>query len=275
MKEKAILIISLFIGLVALFLTTRYLKGKETEFNKRIEAIYAGAKKIQVVVAKGDIPSGTVITKTDLALDSVFETAAGSHAVMRDDATQVLGKKALFPIKRGDVVSWAFIEGGIPSVGGLSSIITPGLRALSLPVGGSSAVSGMIQPKDNVDVLGTFSFPSELPGQMETVTLTILQDVTILATGQTTTRQQLLRGTERSTRRTSGYSSVTLEVTPKEAELLVFAQQLKGSLTLTLRHPKDVTWKRELPSVNFDHIQNQLPAINLERQRNVRHKKDI
>lgn len=275
MKEKIILVVSLVFGLAALLLTTQYLKSKEAEFNERIKAIYAGARKVQVVVAREKIPGGTVITKKDLALDNVFESAAGSHAVRRDDVQHVLGKKAVFPIERGDVVSWSFIQGGLPATGGLSSLITPGLRAISLSVGGASAVSGMVRPKDNVDVLGTFAFPSKKnPGVMETVTLTILQDVTVLATGQTTSRQQLLdrRG---GGRRASGYSTVTLEVTPQESELLVFAQQMKGSLTLALRHPSDVTWKRNLPSVDFSHLQHELPAINLERQRNVRHKEGL
>ncbi len=132
----------------------------------------------------------------------------------------------------------------------------------------------MVQPKDNVDVLGTFAFPSqESPGQMETVTLSVLQDVTVLATGQKIARQSL--GQRNSRYNSSGYNTVTLEVTPREAELLVFAQKMKGSLTLALRHPTDVTWKRDLPAVNFDLLQNELPAINLERQRNIRHKKDL
>jgi pilus assembly protein CpaB len=275
MKEKVILVVSLIFGLAALLMTTQYLKGKEADFNKRIAEIYAGARKVNVVVARDNIPGGTVLTKKDLIEDAVFASAAGSHAVRRDDVQQVLGKKIMFPVARGDVISWSFIEGGMPTTGGLSSLITPGLRAISLSVGGSSAVSGMIQPKDNVDVLGTFAFPSQdIPGQMETVTLSVLQDVTVLATGQTTSRQQLLAGRGKS-RSSGGYSTVTLEVTPRESELLVFAQQMKGSLTLTLRHPRDVGWKRDLPTVNFDHLQHELPAINLERQRDVRKKKGL
>jgi len=274
-KEKVILVVSLLFGVAALLLTTQYLKGKEAEFNERVKEIYAGARKVNVVVAKGDIPGGTVLTKKDLATDDVFESAAGSHAVRRENVQQVLGKKTMFPINRGDVVSWSFIEGGIPMTGGLSNLITPGLRAISLALGGASAVSGMVQPKDNVDVLGTFAFPSQtIPGQMETVTLTVLQDVTVLATGQTTSRQQLM-GQRGRGRNSSGYSSVTLEVTPQESELLVFAQQMKGSLTLALRHPSDVSWKQDLPSVNFDHIQHKLPEINLDRQRTVRGKKGL
>ena len=274
MKEKIILGVSLLFGVVALLLTTQFLKSKEAEYNKRIQAIYAGAKKVNVVVASQDIPGGTVITKKDLALDDVFESAAGSHAITGGSFRSILGKKTMFPLKRGDVVSWSFIEGGLPTSGGLSSRITPGLRAISISVSGASAVSGMVQPKDNVDVLGTFAFPSQdTPGQMETVTLSVLQDVTILATGQKMARQA--SGQQNSRYSSSGYNTVTLEVTPREAELLVFAQKMKGSLTLALRHPTDVTWKRDLPSVNFDLLQNELPKINLERQRNIRHKKNL
>jgi len=274
MKEKIILAVSLLFGIAALLLTTQYLKSKEADFNEEIAKIYAGAKKVKVVVASQSIPGGTIISKNDLALSSVFQSAAGSHAITAEDFRSILGKKTLFPLKRGDVVSWAFIEGGLPTGGGLSSLITPGLRAISISVGGASAVSGMVQPKDNVDVLGTFAFPSqESPGQMETVTLSVLQDVTVLATGQKIARQSLAQRNSRYN--SSGYNTVTLEVTPREAELLVFAQKMKGSLTLALRHPTDVTWKRDLPAVNFDLLQNELPAINLERQRNIRHKKDL
>jgi len=275
MKEKLILVVSLLFGLTALLLTTQFLKGKEVEFNKRVKEMYKDARKVNVVVAKNSIPGGTVLTKKDLITMDVFVAAAGSHAVRRDDVQKILGKKIMFPISKEDVISWAFIEGGVPTSGGLSSLIQPGLRAISLSVGGASALSGMLQPKDNVDVLGTFAFPSQdNPGEMETVTLSVLQDVTILATGQTMSRQ-LLAGRNGQRRSSGGYSTVTLEVTPQESELLVFAQQMKGSLTLTLRHPRDVTWKKDLPSVNFDYLQNALPQINLDRQRNVRKNRNL
>jgi len=275
MKEKIILAVSLLFGIAALLLTTHYLKGKEAEFNKKLADIYAGATKAKYVVAINNIPKGTIISKKDIGLKTVFVSAAGSLAITEDNFRKILGKKAEHSIRKDDVLTWSLIQGGRPTIGGLSELITPGLRAISISVSGASAVSGMVQPKDNVDVLGTFAFPSpDVAGQMETVTLSVLQDVTVLATGQNTARQQLL-GSRKSRYGSSGYSTVTLEVTPREAELLVFAQKMKGSLTLSLRHPADVTWKKQLPAVDFDLLQNELPAINLERQRNIRHKKDI
>lgn len=275
MKEKITLAVSLLMGIVALLITTRYIKQKEAALNQKLQAIYAGARKVKVVVAADTIPAGTVISRADLGSLDVFESAAGSHAVRPEDVDFIIGKKTVFPLKLKEVVSWSFVEGGAPAAAGLSSLVTPGLRAVSLPIGGAQAVSGMVRPSDRIDVLGTFSFPSKTqPEVMENVTLTVLQDVTVLATGQTTARQ--LQGS-RNTRAAAGagYSTVTLEVSAEEAELLVFAQQMRGSLTLTLRNPGDVSWKRDLPSVNFDHVQNALPEINLRRQRDIRHKSNL
>jgi pilus assembly protein CpaB len=145
------------------------------------------------------------------------------------------------------------------------------MRALSISVSGAASVSGMVQPNDRVDVLGTFSFPAEgVQGEMESVTLTVLQDVTVLAVGNQLSR----RPTDRA-RRSGGYSTVTLEITPREAELLVFAEQVKGRLVLSLRNASDVSFESDLPSVNFEQLQTTLPDMNRFRQQNIRHKRNI
>ena len=142
---------------------------------------------------------------------------------------------------------------------------------MSIAVGGEAAVSGLVAPNDHVDILGTFTFASKtLPGEMESSTLTVLQDVTILATGR-----ELAGAQTRGGRSSSGYSMVTLEVTPREAELLVFAQHVRGQLFLTLRNGEDVGFESELPDVNFEHLEKKLPEYNDYRQRNIRKKKTL
>ena len=63
---------------------------------------------------------------------------------------------------------------------------------------------------------------------------------------------------------------VTFEVSPEEAEILIFAQQTRGQLYLTLRHPDDIYAKDDLPSINFDYIESVLPDLNTKRQQQVR-----
>lgn len=272
MKQKIIPIVSVCIGILAALLTHQYLRAKRNELQAWRDQIYAGARKVKVIVAGRDLPSGSAIRPSDLAKADEFQRTVGDRAVTVEDANMLLGKSTLFSIQKGQVILWADIEGG-RSGAQLATAIKPGMRAIALSVGGSSGVSGMIEPNDRVDVLGTFALPSKtIPGEIETVTLTVLQDVTILATGQELAKGRM-SGDSRSSSR--AYNSVTLETTPREAELLVFAQQMKGSLTLALRNPSDVSYEKDLPSVNFQQMETSLPELNQYRQRNIRHKRDM
>ncbi len=273
MKDKLIPIMSVVIGLLAFFLTYKYLKIGQDKLAEQWTQLENAMQKIEVVIALEDIPGGTTISKKDIGRKYFYKTAVSKEAVTPQDAPRILGKKTMYQINIGDIVSWDLIEGGSPAQKNLSSMITPGMRAISIPVGGASAVSGMVRPNDRVDVLGTFTFPSKtVPGQMEMTTLTILQDVTIMATGQKTADQALFGSRNTGS---DNYSLVTIEVTPREAELLVFAQQTQGRLTLSLRNAMDVHYEQDLPSINFEHLQNKLPEYNLYRQRNIRLKRNI
>jgi Flp pilus assembly protein CpaB len=101
------------------------------------------------------------------------------------------------------------------------------------------------------------------------VTFTLLQDVSVLATGDQLANEDF--GSTRGSR-ARGYSTVTLELTMEEAEVLVFAQTVKGALTLSLRNPEDVLFKENLPEINFKEMQSRLETLNIDRQRFVRKK---
>jgi len=273
MKQKIIPIASVVIGLAAFFMTVQYFRGKHAELEALRNELRRDARRIEVAAAAHDIPGGTVIKHNDLKLIEVPEMAVSAQVVKRSEGRLILGRKTVFPIRADKPILWSEIEGGAPSERELASLVKVGLRAVSLSVGGASAVSGMVRPSDRVDILGTFSFPSQTrPDTMETVTLTVLQDVTVLATGQTTPKTRVARG---AAKRPSGYSTVTVEVTPREAELLVFAQQVRGRLVLSLRNPSDVTYESDLPEINFEHIETKLPELNLYRQRNIRLKRNL
>ena len=270
MKQKIIPIIAIIIGFLAFVLTSQYLKNKNDDFDKRLAELYAGAEKVRVLVAAHDIPGGSVIGRDDLGGLRIFKTSARDLGLLPRDADLVLGRKTQLAIKANEQILWSDIEGGSPAAKGLADRVKPGMRALSISVSGAAAVSGMVRPNDRIDVLGTFSFPSErVVGEMEAVTLTVLQDVTVLAVGSEISRQPSQR-----TRRSGSYSTVTLEVTPREAELLVFAEQMKGRLVLDLRNPKDLSYEDDLPSVDFEQLQSALPELNRFRQQNIRHKRN-
>ena len=264
MKQKFVLIFSALCGLIAFFLTNRYLEMERAK-------LYAGAVKIDVIAAARDLPAGTKIDPSkDLGKLSVFKSAVGENVCVPEDVATVEGKSLLFPLRANEPLMWAYVDMPDRGRAGLANMVKPGLRAVSLPVSGASAVSGLVQPNDRVDILGTFSYPSrKQAGETESVTLTVLQDVTVLATGSKLGKSQLGQNINSA----GGFSTITLEVTPREAEVLVFAQHVKGQLLLTLRNEADVSYEDKLPEIDFQQIEEKLPELNLIRQRDIRHKK--
>lgn len=270
MKNKIVPIVSVIVGIIAFALTFQYLSGEKKKLEKLKEQISKANRYIEVAGAARDIPGGTKLAENDLDLIRIPEAFAPEDVVTRNEGYLILGRKVMSQVTGGKPIVWSNLEGGGGAAEhGLSQMITHRMRAISLSIGGASAVSGMVQPNDRVDVLGTFSFPSKAPGEMETVTLTVLQDVTVLATGQTLAKDKTLA---RKRMATTAYSTVTLEVTLREAELLVFAQQMRGNLTLALRNPSDTSFETELPEINFQKVKEELAPLNQERQKTIRGK---
>ena len=58
-------------------------------------------------------------------------------------------------------------------------------------------------------------------------------------------------------------------MTPREAEMLAFAEQMRGRLTLSLRNRNDVSYEKELPQVDFAKIRAEIEELNLKRQQKL------
>ena len=57
---------------------------------------------------------------------------------------------------------------------------------------------------------------------------------------------------------------MTLEVTPQEAEMIAFAEQMKGRLVLTLRNRTDNS-SPSLPPVDYEKIKAMIGDLNMAR----------
>jgi len=267
MKQHVVLILSALIGVIAFFMTRGYIKAER-------DALFKDAEKVVAVVAARDLARGTVLKMEDLGQKEVFRVAISGQAVLPEEVNAIIGKRLQYEVRKHQAIPWSYVDVPERQRFGLAPMIKPGMRALSLSIGGDAAVSGLVAPNDRVDILGTFTMPSRRqPGQVEAVTFTILQDVSVLATGQRLARTEMGGPAVLDAR--GGYSTVTFEVTPREAELLVFAQHMKGQLTLTLRNPDDLGFERDVPEVNFEYLERVLPDLNLKRQRDVRGKREL
>ncbi|MFN4225390.1 MAG: Flp pilus assembly protein CpaB [Hyphomonas sp.] len=111
----------------------------------------------------------------------------------------------------------------------LAAMMNPEMRAVSVEISAESASGGFILPNDRVDLILTYDQKAQPErGVAErTMAKTIIQNVRVLAIDQN--YETAVEGEP-----TRVGSTATIEVTPREAELVAMAQRL-GQVTLSLR----------------------------------------
>ena len=267
MKQKIVLIVSIAAAFLAAVLTRAYLASKDAEVQQLKAAFLKAHKTLEVLCFAREVPSGTILAKSDLGIKTVPASGLRGQALTEENLIEVVGRKVLNGHKTGELLFWADVEGGNPMVGGLAADIRKKMRAVSVNCSGAAAVSGMVKPNDHVDVIASFSFPKlAADGRtmiQELVTCTILQNVLVLATGKETAKSAIARSDAFGA---GSYATVTLEVTPREAEMLVFAEQIKGRISLALRNRNDTYYEKELPQVDFERIRSEIEELNRKRQ---------
>lgn len=187
--------------------------------------IRAGWDLVPAVVAKRAINEGELLTPDNITEGMIPERFFTNSVISSSEAKRVLGRRASVAMSEGDPLLLSHIA----TTSGeqrLAQVVSPKGRAVSVRVSPESAVHHWIRPSDRVDVLATFRDPTG----NENVTMTLLENVIVLATGQIT--GSTLNPGDRA------YNTLTLQVVPEAAEMLVLAQEL-GNLYFTLRNPED------------------------------------
>ena len=204
-------------GLISAFSVSRYLINAQT------------AKKDlqQVVMTAVDIPVGTKLIKEQLTLAPLPANSTPVGAFNSPD--KLVGRVLLNGIAAREVITEAKLapEG---TAGGLSAVIPEGYRAMTVKVDEVVGVSGFLNPGTLVDVVVTMA-PAESSGSKDTISKIVLQNIKVLASGQNIDRPK-------DDREASAVRSVTLQVSPEQAEKLALASS-EGRLQLVMRNSVD------------------------------------
>jgi pilus assembly protein CpaB len=176
-----------------------------------------------MVVAAQALPLGTVIGPESVKIVEAPERLFPKGAF--SSVEEVLQRPVVSPIEPDEPVVEARI-GAKGSGVGLSPMIPPGLRAISVRVNDVVGVAGFVLPGMRVDVLVT----GRPPGHEETMTNTVLQNILVLSAG--TTIQTDAKSQTIST------AVVTLLVNPSQAEALTLSNS-EGHIQLVLRNSTD------------------------------------
>ena len=269
MQQKMILLAAVIFAVLAFLLSQRYIKSQ-------YDKIYKGAVQIKVVTLKESLTAGSLIELDNLKPMEVFERAVGTDVIRmkRGEADRIIGRRLKHSVKQGDPLRWFHVDLPVPSRKGIAETVKDGLRALSIPASGVDAVSGLIKPNDRVDVIATYVQTQGTLNQQEEIhTTTLIQDVGILATGTELANQNFALYEDQVRYKRGGgtsYSMVTVEVTPREAELLVHVVKTKGTLTLTLRNPGDADYIGDIPEVDAANLKTLSDELNRIRQTTIR-----
>src|SRR6266568_7993755 len=180
---------------------------------------------ITVAAAAHDLAIGRRIQADDLKLVTLDRKDLPRGVFVK--TTDVVDRAVAVPIVAGEIVLTGKLAGK-GSGEGLTALIEPGTRAISVQVNEISGVSGFIQPGTRVDVLFTRIFSNG-----DAATTTILQNVKVIAYGR-----QLDPGARVDPRDTSRPTVATLLVTQAQGEKLVLAEQ-RGRIQLALRNALD------------------------------------
>lgn len=186
-----------------------------------------------VLVASQNIGIGTLVTANDMAWRKWPKQSLSPDLVVKasdpNGMTELSGSVARGSFIAGEpMIKEKLVKG--PNSGFLSAILPSGYRAVAINIDaqGATTAGGFILPNDRVDVILTErDAAAEKAGLANTYTSrTILRDVRVLAIGQNVQ--------QKGSKRVVIGSNATLEVTPRDAQLVVQAQR-DGQLSLALR----------------------------------------
>jgi pilus assembly protein CpaB len=182
-----------------------------------------------VVVAKVGIPVGSRIIQEQITVAQFPADVTPEGAIGNVDEN-LLGRVVVTAISPREPITEAKLA-PVGSLGGLSSVIPEGYRAMTVKVDDVVGVSGFIMPGTLVDIVVVIQPPKGSANE-EMISKIVLQNIKVLANGQNIDKPKNDREVERSVR------AITLQVTPEQAEKLALATS-EGKLQLVMRHSVD------------------------------------
>lgn len=233
-RLKIALVIAVFFGLVAAYGIYNFLSDRQKESDS------LKASNQDIVVAAQDIPPGTTINDEAIKKGMIKTTPWPKSSVPAgafSSPQQIVGKVNRVKILANEPI----LESRLAGEGaGLTVRLEAGKRALAVRVDEIIGVSGFIVPDDRVDIILTTTAVGA--NQESKISKIVLQNKRVLSVAQSTEQKdgkpQLAR-------------SITLEVTPEEAEKLSLASS-EGQIVLALRGLGDDAEARTIGSNKRD-----------------------
>ncbi|HZS81941.1 MAG TPA: Flp pilus assembly protein CpaB [Stellaceae bacterium] len=232
MRRLAFLLVAVVVSIGTVLAARSWLHSQLAAREQAPPPVVAAKPSKMVLVAKVDLPAGQFVRPENLRWQAwPDDTIPDSYVVegkgkLEDYVGAVVrsGLTAGEPIAEGRVVRPG-------DRGFMAAVLTPGYRAVTVPVTPSSGIAGFVFPGDRVDVILTLTIEPQTgkDGQKEGVerraSETVLSDIRVLAVDQRADDQK---------HEVAVAKTATLEVTPKQAEIIAVISEM-GKISLSLR----------------------------------------
>ncbi len=244
MNKKAIFV-ALLVSLVVSALLWNKIQQKQQPptNNIAIPQVRAPEAKKKVIVCKKQIAAKTRIEASMInikdandpnayfVLRELIASSVPELAFTENDIASLTNRYTAVTIIPDDIITPKRLldEDTVPN---LARAIPAGKRAVSIAVSKASSVGGFIQQGDYVDVIATFR-----PRNGETITKIVLQDIQVLAIGNTYEFEGLV-ATHTPAIAASKAELITLALTPEDLEKLMYLDS-GTTFRLVLKNPTD------------------------------------
>tara|TARA_R110002072_G_scaffold54067_3_gene142072 strand:- start:884 stop:1717 length:834 start_codon:yes stop_codon:yes gene_type:complete len=183
---------------------------------------------IRILAARRDLVIGERVGAADFYWQSWPDEAMSPGYILEDRGRGIedfAGSVVRAPIGEGEPITGRrLVQPG--DAGFMAAVLSPGMRAVAVPISAERGAGGFILPNDRVDVI--VSFEEDVPGQRGStrtyIARTIVENARVLAIDQT-----FGEGEENVVGETA-----TLELTPDQARAVSLAVA-RGEITLVLR----------------------------------------
>ncbi len=193
------------------------------------------APHVMLLAAGHMMRPGTLLKPDDVVVTDTLASAAPAGATTDTPSNRAALVGAM--VRRTVLANQVILPGDMlrPGEHGfLAAVLTPGMRATSVAVDAVTGTAGLIWPGDHVDLLLTQTLEDQsLPLSRRIAGETVLAGVRVIAIDQ-----QLAQGGNATGAEPQPARTVTLEVTPPQAERVAVASRL-GHLTLVVRAAED------------------------------------
>lgn len=254
-KNVLALIISMVLALLCAFLL-KFIVDKKIANSLDTETI-------SYIVANSDLASGTIVDPFDQSRFAIRSDIpaefAQSTAITPEQADSINGALLLSDLKRGDILTWQFID--TDERRQLASRLSPGRRALTIPVDDQSSISSMLNPNDHIDLILTYQKLGNV------IAAPLMQNVRVLATGDSLS----IDGSyAQDTGYNDGYSTITLDLNIDDVSRVTTALEL-GRLSAVLRNPDDMSYTTNI--VSLETLQRELNLKTFSEQDNIQNER--